>query len=61
MNEQEIYSRTQQTFTRVFGREISFRPDLARGDEGWRLLLRLTEPINLARITRRTAAVPFVP
>ena len=33
MNEQEIYSRTQQTFTRVFGREISFRPDLARGDE----------------------------
>lgn len=33
MTEQEILSRTQETFSRVFGREISFRPDLARGDE----------------------------
>ena len=33
MTEQEIFSRTQETFTRVFGREVPFRADLARSDE----------------------------
>ena len=41
----------RQTFVRV---------DVARGDEGWRFLLRLTDPLNLARLSRRTAAAPFV-
>jgi hypothetical protein len=36
------------------------RVDVARGDEGWRFLVRLTDPLNLARLARRTAAVPFV-
>jgi len=37
------------------------RFDAAHGPEGWRLLLRLTEPFRLSRLTQRTAAVPFVP
>ena len=37
------------------------RFDVAHGGEGWRLLFRLTDPLNLARLSRRTAAVPFVP
>ena len=37
------------------------RLDAARGAEGWRLVFRLTEPLNPSRLTRRTADVPFVP
>jgi hypothetical protein len=46
-----LHSR-RQTYARV---------DLARSEEGWRLLLRLTDPLNLSRISRRTATAPFVP
>lgn len=46
-----LHSR-QQTFARL---------DVARGGEGWRLVFRLTDPLNLARLSRRTTAVPFVP
>jgi outer membrane protein assembly factor BamA len=42
-------------------RQTYARLDLARGDEGWRFIFRLTEPLNLTRLTRRTANVPFVP
>ena len=44
------------TRRRTFG-----RVDVAHGGEGWRLLFRLTDPLNLGRLSRRTAAVPFVP
>jgi hypothetical protein len=37
------------------------RLDVARGGEGWRLVFRLTDPLDLSRLTRRTAAAPFVP
>jgi hypothetical protein len=37
------------------------RLDLARGGEGWRIMFKLTDPLNLARLTRRTAPAPFVP
>jgi hypothetical protein len=37
------------------------RFDVARSSEGWRFLLKLSEPLRLARLTKRTAAVPFVP
>jgi outer membrane protein assembly factor BamA len=37
------------------------RFDVAHGAEGWRLLLRLNDPLHLSRLSRRTAAVPFVP
>jgi hypothetical protein len=37
------------------------RFDVARSAEGWRFLLKLTDPLRIARVSRRTAAVPFVP
>ena len=35
--------------------------DVAHGAEGWRATVRLTDPLLLSRLTRRTALVPFVP
>jgi outer membrane protein assembly factor BamA len=46
-----MHSR-RQTFARL---------DVAHGDEGWRFFFRLTDPLNLARLSRLTAAVPFIP
>jgi hypothetical protein len=37
------------------------RIDVAHGREGWRVLLRLNEPFRLNRLSRRNAAIPFVP
>jgi outer membrane protein assembly factor BamA len=37
------------------------RFEVARSTEGWRFLLKVTDPLRLARFTRRTAALPFVP
>ena len=37
------------------------RFDVAKGHEGWNVLFRITDPLRLARLTRHTAAVPFVP
>jgi hypothetical protein len=37
------------------------RFDLAHGREGWRLLVRTNDPLHLSRLSRRTAAAPFVP
>jgi len=42
-------------------RETFARVDVARGVEGWRLVFRMTEPLNPSRYSRRTADVPFVP
>lgn len=42
-------------------RQTFARLDVANGDEGWRVLFRLTDPLALKRINRKTAAVPFVP
>jgi hypothetical protein len=42
-------------------RQTYARFDMARGDEGWRFLFRLSDPLSLNRLTRRTASVPFVP
>jgi hypothetical protein len=42
-------------------RQTYGRVDLARSAEGWRLLLSFNEPLNLSRLLRHTAAVPFVP
>lgn len=47
----QLHSR-RQTFARV---------DLARGDEGWRVMFRLSDPLQLTRLTRRLATAPFVP
>lgn len=37
------------------------RLDIARGGEGWRLLFRVTDPLDLSRLSRRIVAAPFVP
>jgi outer membrane protein assembly factor BamA len=37
------------------------RLDVAHGDEGWRILFRTSDPFHLTRLSRRTAAAPFVP
>jgi outer membrane protein assembly factor BamA len=37
------------------------RLDVAHGGEGWRLLLRMTDALQLSRLSRRTAALPFAP
>jgi len=37
------------------------RVDVAHGREGWRLLFRLNDPFRLDRLSRRNAAIPFVP
>ena len=42
-------------------RQTYARFDMARGDEGLRFAFRLTDPLHLSRLTRRTAPVPFVP
>jgi hypothetical protein len=42
-------------------RQTFARFDVARGTDGWRVVFRLHDPLNLSRLSRRTAAVPFVP
>lgn len=42
-------------------RATILRADAATGDEGWRVLLSLSEPLSLSRTERRTAPFPFVP
>ena len=37
------------------------RLDVARGAGGWRVLLRMTDALQLSRLSRHTAAIPFVP
>ena len=35
--------------------------DVANGDEGWRVLFRLKDPLSLSRLTKKRTLVPFVP
>ena len=37
------------------------RFDVAYGAEGWRFVFRTSDPLRLSRLSRRVAAVPFVP
>jgi hypothetical protein len=37
------------------------RLDVAHGAEGWRVLLRTSDALHLSRLSRHTAALPFVP
>ena len=39
----------------------TLRLDVAHGREGWRVLFRLKDPFRLGRLSRRAAAIPFVP
>lgn len=47
---------------RMHARQTTFaRFDVARGGEGWRFLFRVNDPFRFGRLSRRTAAIPFVP
>jgi hypothetical protein len=47
---------------RVHAHRSTFaRFDVAHGEDGWRFFFRLSDPLHLTRLSRRTAAVPFVP
>jgi hypothetical protein len=47
---------------RMHTRRATFaRVDVAHGSEGWRFLFRMKDPLHLARLSTRTAPVPFVP
>ena len=37
------------------------RADIAYNDEGWQVMFRSNDPLNLRRLARWTAAIPFVP
>jgi len=41
-------------------RDLDFERTVARS-EGWRFVFKLTDPLRLGRLNRRTAALPFVP
>jgi outer membrane protein assembly factor BamA len=42
-------------------RQTFARLDVARGAEGWRIVLGVTDPLDLSRLSRRLVAAPFVP
>ena len=42
-------------------RQTIARIDIARSNEGWMFLLRLSDPLSLTRLTRQTISAPFVP
>lgn len=42
-------------------RETFASLDFANGDEGWRVMFRLKDPLRLARLSKKTTLVPFVP
>jgi hypothetical protein len=42
-------------------KKTTARLDAAHGREGWRVSFSLNDPFRLRRLTRHTAAVPFVP
>ena len=47
---------------RLHGHETTTaRFDVARGDEGWRMMFSLNDPFRFHRLSRATSAVPFVP
>jgi hypothetical protein len=58
----DLGKRTYGVGLRVHSRQSTFaRFDVAHGNEGWRFLFRLNDPLHLSRTARRTAAIPFVP
>jgi hypothetical protein len=42
-------------------RSTMVRLDVGHSHEGWHLFFRLTDPLELKRLARRTAVIPFVP
>lgn len=58
----DVDRRSYGAGLRLHSRRQTFaRFDVAHGDEGWHVLFRLTDPLSLSRVGRKTAAAPFVP
>lgn len=58
----DLARRSYGVGLRLHSRRATFaRLDVAHGAEGWRMLVRLNEPLNSPRFMRRTAPAPFVP
>jgi hypothetical protein len=58
----DLGKRSYGVGLRLHSRRSTFaRLDFANGAEGWRMLVRLTEPFDPSRLGRRTAPAPFVP
>ena len=58
----DLAKRSYGAGVRFHTRRDSFATmDVAHGDEGWRLIFRLKDPLMFGRITRKTTIVPFVP
>ena len=58
----DLGKRSYGVGLRLHSRRATFaRFDVANGAEGWRMLVRLTEPLDPSRHSRRTAPLPFVP
>ena len=57
-----LHKRSYGAGVRLHTRRQTFaRLDVARGSEGWSLLLRMNDPLDLSRLSRRRAPAPFVP
>ncbi len=62
VGELNLGKRSYGAGLRLHSKRSTFaRVDVARGDEGWRFLFRMNDPLHLTRLSRRTAAVPFAP
>jgi outer membrane protein assembly factor BamA len=58
----DLGRRSYGTGVRFHTRRSTFaRVDVARSDEGWRAICSLSDPLSLARMSRRTATAPFFP
>ena len=61
VSELDLDKRSYGIGLRLHSRRQTFaRLDVARSREGWRVLLRLDDPLNLRRLARKSAPVPFV-
>ena len=62
LSDLDLDKRSYGVGWRLHSRESTLaRFDMARGAEGWKFLFRLNDPLQLSRLTKRLAPVPFVP
>jgi hypothetical protein len=58
----DLGKRSYGAGLRVHSRRATFaRFDVAHSAEGWRVLLRMNDPLHLSRLSKRMATLPFVP
>ena len=58
----DLEKRSYGAGLRLHTRRQTFaRLDVANGSEGWRILLRLTDPLAFSRLERRALVAPWVP